>query len=480
MKYRIWGFPVEETEREQNLTVLNKYAIQFLVVCLIVFATANIFHFKLGDLGISSHFLLYFGTPLVLFLAYLNIELALILFIYTIPIVTYSIPGLPFFFTFADAFLIVLVIVWLSRAILKKEFVLYQTFLDKYLFIFILLSIVSLFNSRNFGHGLSEVVQTLEFFVFSYYFFCTVVKKRELLFAVFQAITFSSVFFSLYGIHQYLTNGGGDFRVFSTMGHFNAFGAYLSMMTPIIFNFMLSERNRPMRLVYLAVLGVDFIALMLTFSRGAWIAMVAGIMVSAWLRGLTQFVKAFTALVMFFIMLSMVAPPAVIGRASSITRVDDKSSVIRLKQYRIAVETISRYPLLGVGITSMDAYVREEHETLKGGGQIHNLFLWIGSERGIPAMLCLLAIFGVFFIRAREKIEQADEDLLRSCYIGLFSALLTYFIINLTALQLVRGLGIFLGMFLGLFQAISKMEEEEEEEAHLPYFVGRATAMLRG
>ncbi|MFH1537345.1 MAG: O-antigen ligase family protein [bacterium] len=467
---------MEETEREQNLTIPNKYAIQLLVVCLIMFATANIFHFKLGDLGISPYFLLYTGATLALFLAYLNIELALILFIYTIPVVTYSIPGLPFFFTFADAFLIVLVIVWLSRAILKKEFTLYQTFLDRYLFIFILLSIVSLFNSRDFGHGLSEVVQTLEFFVFSYYFFCTVVKKRELLSAVFQAITFSSVFFSLYGIHQYFINGGGDFRVFSTLGHFNAFGAYLSMMILMIFNFMLSERNRLMRLVYLAVLGVDLIALILTFSRGAWIAMVAGIMVSAWLRGLTQFVKAFTAIVMFFIMLSMVAPPAVIGRASSITRVDDKSSVIRLKQYGIAVETMSRYPLLGVGIMSMDAYVWEEYNWY-GAGKIHNLFLWVGSERGIPAMLCLLAIFGVFFIKAREKIEQADEELLRSCYIGLFSALLTYFIINLTALHLVRGLGIFLGMFLGLFQAIAKIEEGES--SHQPYFVSRATTILR-
>lgn len=469
----------EETEKTEKLTAYNRYAILVLVISVIGFAIARFLHFELSDLGLSPQFILFIGAPLILFLAFLRIEIALVFFVYTIPIVTYSIPGLPFHFTFADAFLILLVAVWLSRAVLKKEYTLYQTFLDRYLLFFIFLSVFSLFNSRVFGDGVRELIQTVEFFVFSYYFFCTVAKRRDVILGVFQAITFSSAFFSLYGIHQYFVNGMGDFRIYSMMGHFNAFGAYVALMMLLIFNFMLSERNRFMRWVYITVLGVNFIALMLTYSRGAWIAVVAGVIVSAWLRGLTQFVKVFTILIVFLIVLSMVVPTGFVARFTSITKFTDQASIIRLKQYKIAADTMTSYPLLGVGLSSMGDYVWQEYG-FRGVGEIHNLFLMVGSERGVPAMLTLIAIFALFFLKAKKRIDQTDVEPIRSYYIGLFTAILTFFIINLTAVQLVRGTGIFFGMLLGLFQAVSKLEDEEDEEARLPYYAGRATTMLRG
>ena len=94
-------------------------------------------------------------------------------------------------------------------------------------------------------------------------------------------------------------------------------------------------------------------------------------------------------------------------------------------------------------------------------------------------MLSLPAIFGVFFLRAKQRIEQTDDETQRSFHIGLFTAALAFSMVNLTALRLVRGPGIFFGMFLGLFQALSKMDDEDEEEARLPYSIGRATAILR-
>lgn len=471
--------PVEEFDTEQqHLTTYNRYAILLLAACLVGFALFKLLNFTLSDIGVSPSLILLIGAPLALFLAYLQIELTLIIFIYAIPVVTYEIPGLPFYFTFADALLIVLVIVWFSRAVLKKEYKLYKTFLDRHLFVFIMLSIMSVINSRSLSAGAFEIVQTLEFLAFSFYFFCTVAKKREVITAIFQALTFSGAFFSLHGILQYFSVHASGFRAYSMMGHFNAFGAYVAMMMLITFNLMLKERSRMMRWVYMGVLGVDLIAVMLTYSRGAWIALVVGVMVSAWLRGLTQFVKIFTVMTLFLIMLSMVVPSRFIGRAASITEVEDKTSRGRLRQYNIAAETMMRYPLLGVGITSMEDYVTQEYDWA-GAGRIHNLFLWVGAERGVPAMLSLLAIFGVFFLKTKAKLEETDDETVRAQYIALFTSILAFFIINLTALQLVRGLGLLLGMFLGLFQAIAKLEEEKEEEMETPYYIGRAAFITR-
>lgn len=467
-------FDPEETAQPS----LNKYAIYALIVAVAAFAAARMLHFEWSNIGLHPLIMVVVASPLVLVFTYLNLELALVCFIYTIPIVIFSIPDLPFFFTFADAFLIVLAVVWFSKLFLKKDISLYSTFLDKYLFLFAILSVVSTLNSRDISGGIREIVQTLEFCVITFYLFSTILKSMNNVRAVVQAMIFSSFFFSLYGVYQFFTSGGGEFRAYAMMGHSNAFGAYVCLMMLMTLNTMLGSAGGRPPFLMIGILAVDFAALMLTYSRGAWIALVAGVIVSAWLRGLTQFVKVFSLIIVLMILFSMVLPQSFIGRAASITRFNDDASTTRLKQYRIAGETMMRFPLLGVGAAAMPMYVQEEYQWL-AGGEIHNLFFWIGSERGVPAMLALLAIFAVFFIKSKQRLDQNPEEPFKSLYIGVFTALFAYFIINLTALQMVRGLGMFFGILLGLYQAAAHIEDEQREAWETPFYIGRATTILR-
>ncbi|MEW5944927.1 MAG: O-antigen ligase family protein [bacterium] len=468
----------QEEIRERVQPSLNGVVAALLVVSVIVFLVVRLLRVDLSTIGDAGHLLVLLAVvPIVLLFAYMRFETALLVFMFVVAVGKYEIPGVGFFLVYSDVFLIILTAVWFTRMVLRKGYGFRSTFLDRHIFIFTLLSVLAVVNSPSFSAGFKEVVQTVEYLVFSYYLFASAVRSREQIAALMQALVMSAVFTSVCGVYQYFEQGGGDYRVTSTFGHFNAYGAYLAMTTMVTFNLFLSEEERGARTWLAAALTCQLVALMMTFSRGAWIGVIVAIVISAQFRGMVQFVRLFTAMVVLAIFLSLVLPSQFVGRAASITDFSDPASENRIRQYKIAYETIVRRPLLGIGIGSIEGYALSEYQEM-GVGAVHNLFLMIGAERGLPAMFALMFFFGSFFINGARRIGETGERFLFTAYLALYSGIAAYFFINMTAYQLVRGLGIMFGMYLGLFQAAMKIEDEEREEKEIPYYVRSAERVI--
>ncbi len=397
-------------------------------------------------------------------LTFANYHLSLIIFIFVAPLAVYNIPNLPFFFTYGDAYLLILVFVWITRIGLGHEKRPLKTFLDRLIFLFVLLSILSAINSRYADAATREIVQTLEYFVFCYYLFSVTIIRRNILDGIVQGIVVCGGLIALYGIMQYFRLGAGESRITGTFGHFNAMGTFMAMMVTFVFNLAIAEKDRKAKYFFYAVLAVDTLALLMTFSRGAWIGTVTGIIVSAQIRGMVQFIRIFALVMVVFFLMAVIAPPQYIGRMASVPRVEDTSSKNRLRQWQIAYETISSYPLLGVGLENNTDHVIEKYNE-PTNGEIHNLFLHVGSERGLPAMLVLIGIFGLFFVRIIKRLNQTEDDYFRALYTALFSAVLAFGIVNIFAYQLIRGIALFFTMFLALFNAGMYVEENEPVES---------------
>jgi O-antigen ligase len=403
------------------------------------------------------------GSLIVIIFTFAKFRLSLLVFIFVAPLIKYSLPNMNFFFTYSDAYLVILAFVWISKMAIRQERSVRGTILDKLIFVFIVLTVFSMMNSRDLGAATKELTQTLEFFVFCYYIFAGTINRRSMLNAVIHAMILCGALISLYGIYQYSSELGSKMRIMGTFGHFNAMGSFTAMMLVFAFNMALGEKNRMTRAFFLGALTLDVTALALTFSRGAWIGAILGIVVSAWIRGMTQFLKAFSVVVAVLIMVSVLAP-RVNERLSSVPKIEDTASKNRLRQWQIAYETITSYPLLGIGLASNEEYVTEKYNE-PANGEIHNLFLHIGSERGLPAMIVLALIFLTFFVNINRRISNTDDNFYRSLYVALFSVMISYGVVNLFAYQLIRGLGLFFAMFMGIYMAAIYIEENEPEEA---------------
>ena len=96
---------------------------------------------------------------------------------------------------------------------------------------------------------------------------------------------------------------------------------------------------------------------------------------------MTQFIKYFSVIVILIVVASLFLPKQFIGRAASITEIHDKSTESRLKQYQMSTEIMMDRPLLGTGIGQVSAYSAQYGAP--GIGDIHNVIMQIGAERGI-------------------------------------------------------------------------------------------------
>lgn len=179
----------------------------------------------------------------------------------------------------------------------------------------------------------------------------------------------------------------------------NDFALALTMNIPLLFYLGRTEEKVWVR--RLTDLGVvlTLITILLTHSRGGFLAATATLLVMAWRsRRLVQAagVMALTA-VMFFAF----APDHVIERIASIGQGSaDSSANARLQAWAAAFRMIEDSPFLGVGMRNFQ-YQFSSVDGVEAGQQMayvaHNSYLQIWAETGTPGFLIYMVMLGSVF-----------------------------------------------------------------------------------
>ena len=89
---------------------------------------------------------------------------------------------------------------------------------------------------------------------------------------------------------------------------------------------------------------------------------------------------------------------------------DEISNKGRLEIWRNSISSITRRPLLGVGLGNFVTVINQEAKDAKKGASAHNLYLDIAAEAGVPGLLILLMMFAdilrtswLVWLNSREK-----------------------------------------------------------------------------
>lgn len=162
-----------------------------------------------------------------------------------------------------------------------------------------------------------------------------------------------------------------------------------------------------------AALVVQLIGLVLTHTRGAWIALAAGVgAVTALLRKRSCFAVA--AVLVLVVAVFAGADPRVRGKIESIPRALQGSTDVnvgtRFVLWDVSWELIKRHPVLGVGMgdfsTEAEKLVGDRHtETLTDA---HNVYLQVLATRGLVGFLP----FALFWIVLLRSLWRARADAL--------------------------------------------------------------------
>lgn len=262
-------------------------------------------------------------------------------------------------------------------------------------------------------------------------------------------------------------------RLAGTLNHPNDLAMYLNLCLPLT-GFMLAIEKKPLRRIYLlTAIVLAMIAEIWSGSRGGWlglaVAIGAGMFFWSRKRGTNPIVgmaiMGFSISVLFFSLF--------IGSQTFRDRLvegDAGSAEVRYPLMEVAMEMITENPALGVGLNlytrEMIPYDRTNHFiAYRYNHPVHNTFLMVGAETGLPSML-LLAIFVFLMVKETYRITMLNDGIVSVTGIGLMGTLVSWFIhnqVNLTAPYNDVTLWVLLGVLAAARNYTDRLEAAESE-----------------
>lgn len=234
------------------------------------------------------------------------------------------------------------------------------------------------------------------------------------------------------------TGGSLKLRMFSIFPDSHSFPLYLLMVLPALFALgkikldkdgKVFEKNRflPWSLLVLILINL---ALILSCTRGIWVSVVFPAAFLAFLLykkigpknvvltailSLVLFVFVFPvanlmfAIPQFGLDSAPGSPDILIERLKTATSVEETSNMGRIFIWKETIKSIFSSPIFGVGIGNFPVILSQNVSLTKAGSSAHNLFLNVGAEMGIFAMVVFLwFIFELLW--SSWKLFKSSED----------------------------------------------------------------------
>ena len=208
----------------------------------------------------------------------------------------------------------------------------------------------------------------------------------------------------------------------------NELALHLVTMIPIAFVMAFETKNALRRILFWGITLLMIAAVIITFSRGGFIALIAMSLVLVRKIGRRNKSTAIAALVLGVIFFMAVAPGAYSGRLATIfnSAADiTGSSSQRTEILKRSILVALRYPLFGVGLGNFHHKSEQELGT-------HNAYTQVAAEAGIAAMVFYI-IFIVHPLRKlrmieRELFERGESSRFYYLAIGLQTSLVAYMV----------------------------------------------------
>ena len=183
----------------------------------------------------------------------------------------------------------------------------------------------------------------------------------------------------------------------------NDLALHLVTMIPLAFVLGLENKNPLRKVIFWGTTLLMIAAVIITFSRGGFIALIIMALVLVRKIGRRNKSAAMAALVLGVVFFIAVMPGAYAGRlatifdsASDITGSSSQRTVVLKRSVLVAL----RYPLFGVGLGNFHHKSEQELGT-------HNAYTQVAAECGIAAMVFYI----IFLVHPLRKLRMIERDM---------------------------------------------------------------------
>ena len=221
------------------------------------------------------------------------------------------------------------------------------------------------------------------------------------------------ILYFLYPDLRNLRYGGWDehlYRLFSTFLDPNFAGSFLVLYFLFLIDKLSTRKNNLLRFISIATL----IAIVLTFSRSAYVMLFTGIVILLYLKGMKFLAIGFIAL--FLVLIIITTQLSFRSEGTNLLRT--ASGEARLDSIKNAITIFKDHPIFGVGFNSYRysqrdyGFLNEKKMIVHSGAGTDNSFLFILATSGVVG-------FGAFLFLL-FKILSIKDSLIVASTIALF------------------------------------------------------------
>ena len=217
--------------------------------------------------------------------------------------------------------------------------------------------------------------------------------------------------------------------------NFGGFVAYTSLPLVAFFIVFLRDIRAWLITPYFLVCAKILIT---TFSRGAYLAFAAGCLFSGYLKSGRFLLFWALFAVSVVAIFPQVLPDSVLARLGDVTEEQaggatedklDRSSEIRLIMWRAAARMILESPIMGKGFKAFPKLKEDYTEQFVEESDPHSMYLYLGSQMGLPAIILFVYIMGFLFYMGVKLARSPVDRFSRSIGVGGASATVCYAIV---------------------------------------------------
>jgi len=364
--------------------------------------------------------------------------------------------------------------------------------LNKLIYFFIFLELLSVIHSFScVGEGAFWIfvefkrwITPILFFFLSY----NIVRKKEICKAVIYTMMFIVLLVALMAIRDYMNFGINassleEARIGGITGNPNQLSAFFVYYMFLYAGFILVYYNNLRIWLLLVPMAIAFRGIMVTFSRGGYIACATGGLGISFFRSKVLFIVVLSGL--GFLIMNPVFLPAGIRYRMGMTFEDtaytgsgleenlDPSAARRIEAWRGAWEMIKDKPFFGVGY-GLFPYFLPRYNPKAGYMDAHNTFFIMAAEQGLPTLSVFLLIIFMLIRYAYGVYKNSGDKFCKAVALGFLGGLSGLLMANmfgsrLNTLEISGYFWILAGIVMRIYKDHTHREKLKREKRNYRY-----------
>lgn len=326
--------------------------------------------------------------------------------------------------------------------------------------LFLIVSFSTIIFSFNKASSLAECARLLS--IFSIYFLgYLLIENKKDLSRLLRAIVISVIVPVVFAVYQYITQAGISLpfegiynRIYGTFAHPNLFAYYLLLpISILLFVAIKTNLRKSSNALMVAFLPVLLILLVLTYTRGAWLAFLIILAVFGLFKYRSILIIGGIAIAIAYFMV-----PSIHDRVINLVANPYSSVSWRIELWKDSIGYIKGNESFGYGVGTAKELILNKRGESFGSSDPHNDYLKIALESGLVGLGAYLLLISNLFLKLLTSYRRQIDDKFKTLTLLIISLATAFYIMSF-ADNIIRNTALmwsFWAMLGGFFAVIVK------------------------